>query len=563
MRLKRYTYPSLIISHYLRFMFQIQDYSKTLIIIAISCYNQGMLQTTNENNFDNLGIAPKLLDILSKLKFTTPTPIQKQSIPSAITGKDLMGIAQTGTGKTMSFGIPMIQRIAQSAGKSRGLIVLPTRELALQVNDELKKIGGPLGLKTAILIGGEAMGKQLRALKVNPHIIIATPGRLIDHMDHKTIKLDNVHILVLDEADRMLDMGFAPQIKKILDTLPKQRQTMLFSATMPDSIVKIANSYMMMPLRVEVAPAGSAVKSVTQEIFFLERREKNAMLKKILDQYNGSVLVFSRTKHGAKKIAHEVRSFGVTSTEIHSNRSLNQRIEALQGFKLGKYRVMVATDIAARGIDVTGIQLVVNYDLPDQAEDYVHRIGRTGRAQATGHAISFATHDQKRDVSTIERLIRVTLPVSKTPVLPNLPPSAPVAYDSGPRGGGRNSFRSAPSRGGSRDGNRGSSPRSSSSSYGQRGPQRSSSYGAPKREFKPRSYGDKPTGNRPANVFRTTNESGRPSTPRPTNGRNDRRPSNNRSEYKRGVKPPSAALKKISPVGNGYYIKRKTYSDDD
>ncbi len=494
-----------------------------------------MLQTPNENNFDNLGIAPKLLDILSKLKFTTPTPIQKQSIPSAITGKDLMGIAQTGTGKTMAFGIPMIQRLAQSGGKSRGLIVLPTRELALQVNDSLKKIGGPLGLKTAILIGGEAMGKQLRALKVNPHIIICTPGRLIDHIEHKSINLSNVHILVLDEADRMLDMGFAPQLKKILESIPKQRQTMLFSATMPDSIVKIANSYMMMPLRVEVAPAGSAVKSVTQEIFFLERREKNAMLKKILDQYNGSVLVFSRTKHGAKKIANDIRHFGVSATEIHSNRSLNQRIEALNGFKLGKYRVMVATDIAARGIDVTGIQLVVNYDLPDQAEDYVHRIGRTGRASATGHAISFATHDQKRDVSTIERLIRTTLPVSKTPVLPNLPPAPAVSYERDSRrsfsggqrsgGQGRGGVRSASNRrpqGDSR--NRFSSDRSSSSN-GQ------------KRDFKPRPY-----------------SSGRPENPRP---------SNNRSEYKRGIKPPSAALKKISSASSGYYIKRKAYSEDE
>ncbi len=482
-----------------------------------------MLQPTNENNFDNLGIAPKLLDILAKLKFTTPTPIQRQSIPIAITGKDLMGIAQTGTGKTMSFGIPMIQRLAQSGGqgtvKSRGLIVLPTRELALQVNDSLKKIGGPLGLKTAILIGGEAMGKQLRALKVNPHIIICTPGRLIDHIEQKTIKLDNVHILVLDEADRMLDMGFAPQLKKILESIPKQRQTMLFSATMPDTIVKIANSYMMMPLRVEVAPAGSAVKSVTQEIFFMERREKTAMLKKILDQYNGSVLVFSRTKHGAKKIANDIRRFGFTATEIHSNRSLNQRLEALNGFKLGKYRVMVATDIAARGIDVTGIQLVVNYDLPDQAEDYVHRIGRTGRASATGHAISFATHDQKRDVSTIERLIRKTLPVSKTPALPNLPPAPKVEYE-------RDSRR--PHSGGQRG--QGQQRDRFSSDRNSRGP---------KREF-----------NRDSN------------NRRPQSGPQNRR-NNKFSEYKRGMKPPSQALKKISSASSGFYINKKTYSDDE
>ena len=394
-----------------------------------------MIQQQTGISFDSLGIAPKLLDILTQHKFTTPTPIQQQSIPHAITGKDLMGIAQTGTGKTLAFGIPMIQRLAQSGGKSRGLVVLPTRELALQVNESLKKIGDSLGLKTAILIGGEAMGKQLRALKANPHIIIATPGRLIDHIESKSASLSNVHILVLDEADRMLDMGFAPQIKKVLEQVPKERQTLLFSATMPEAIVKIANSYMSTPLRVEVAPAGSAVKSVTQEIFFIDRNEKLSLLKNILGQYKGSVLVFARTKFGAKKIAHAIRGMGETATEIHSNRSLNQRLEALQGFKLGKYRVMVATDIAARGIDVTGLQLVVNYDLPDNAEDYVHRIGRTGRASMTGHAISFATHDQKRDVQIIERLIRKTLPVAKTPALEKLH-TTPAPDDD--RGGRRN-----------------------------------------------------------------------------------------------------------------------------
>jgi ATP-dependent RNA helicase RhlE len=389
-----------------------------------------MIQQTSIS-FDNLGIAPKLLDILQKQKFTSPTPIQQQSIPHAITGKDLMGIAQTGTGKTLAFGIPMIQRLAQSEGKGRGLVVLPTRELALQVNDSLKKIGGSLGLKTAILIGGEPIARQLRALKMNPHIVIATPGRLIDHLEQKTINLAKVQVLVLDEADRMLDMGFAPQIKKILEQVPKERQTMLFSATMPDAIVKIANSYMSMPLRVEVAPAGQAAKSVTQEIFFVDKKDKPSLLKSLLGQYKGSILVFSRTKFAAKKIAADIRKFGETSAEIHSNRSLNQRLEALNGFKLGKYRVLVATDIAARGIDVTGIQLVVNYDLPDQAEDYVHRIGRTGRANMTGHAISFATHDQRRDVSTIERLIRKTLPVSKTPALPKVEQSesAPREFD--------------------------------------------------------------------------------------------------------------------------------------
>lgn len=382
-----------------------------------------MQHNNNSNSFGDLGIAPKLLEVLAKNKFISPTPIQSQSIPHAITGKDLMGIAQTGTGKTLAFGIPMIQRLAQSGNRMRGLIVVPTRELALQVNESLRKVGGSIGLRTAILIGGESVGRQIKTLKAKPHIIIGTPGRLIDLLEGGNLTLSDIGILVLDEADRMLDMGFQPQIKKILERIPSERQTLLFSATMPAEIVAIANSYMKSPLRIEVVPAGTTVKSVSQEIFFLERSEKPAMLKKILEQYRGSILVFTRTKYGAKNLAVQIRKFGETATEIHSNRSLNQRLEALNGFKIGKYRVMVATDIAARGIDVTGIQLVVNYDLPENAEDYVHRIGRTGRAAMTGHAISFATHEQRRDIKIIERLIRKALPISQTPKLEKIAPT--------------------------------------------------------------------------------------------------------------------------------------------
>jgi ATP-dependent RNA helicase RhlE len=373
--------------------------------------------TTTTNGFQNLGIAPKLFQILLANKFITPTPIQQQSIAPGIEGKDIMGIAQTGTGKTLAFGIPMIQRLAQAGGKTKGLIILPTRELALQVNETLKKIGSGLGLKTAILIGGENMGKQIRALHLNPHIIIATPGRLIDHLESKHINLSNVGILVMDEADRMLDMGFAPQIKKILATVPKQRQTMLFSATMPDEIVNIAKSYMSLPLRIEVAPAGTAIELVTQELFFVHQGDKPALLQTLLTEYKGSILVFARTKFGAKKIAQTIRNNHHTASEIHSNRSLNQRIEALDGFKIGRYRVLVATDIAARGIDVTGIELVINYDLPSTPEDYVHRIGRTGRAGLAGKAVSFAMPEQRHEVRSIERVIRSILPVSQLPVL--------------------------------------------------------------------------------------------------------------------------------------------------
>ena len=370
-----------------------------------------MTPITNNNNFTGLGLAPKLLEILSQKGFTIPTPIQQQAIPVAISGKDVMGIAQTGTGKTLAFGLPMLQAIAQS--KMMGLVVLPTRELALQVNDSLQDLGRSLGLKTAVLIGGESMHKQLAQLRRGPHIIIATPGRLIDHLEQKTARLEKVGILILDEADRMLDMGFAPQLKQIMKTVPPVRQTMLFSATMPTEIINIANSYMKLPIRVEVAPQGTTANQVTQEIIFVQKQDKLAQLKKILSEYNGSALVFSRTKFGAKKIAQVVRNIGHSSAEIHSNRSLNQRIEALQGFKVGKYRVLVATDIAARGIDVTGIELVVNYDLPENPADYVHRIGRTGRAGQTGHAISLATPDQQRDVRDIERLIKKQLPVTK------------------------------------------------------------------------------------------------------------------------------------------------------
>ncbi len=376
--------------------------------------------------FYGMGIAPKLLEILDQLKYSTPTPIQHKSIPIAIEGKDVIGIAQTGTGKTLAFGIPLIQRLAQTKG--RGLVILPTRELAIQVDETLQRLGRPIGLKTAVLIGGASMHLQIQALKRSPHVIVATPGRLIDHLEQRTIRLDDVKILILDEADRMLDMGFAPQINKILVSVPKDRQTMLFSATMPTEIVKIATTHMKLPVRVEIARAGTASERVIQELFVVGKNEKTQLLEKLLTEYRGTVLVFSRTKHGAKKIARSVRSMGHTSSEIHSNRSLSQRREALDGFKSGKYRVLVATDIAARGIDVKGIEVVINYDLPDNAEDYVHRIGRTGRAGHEGRAISFATPDQSADIRAIERLIRTNLPKSKLPVLP--PPRAvPAGLD--------------------------------------------------------------------------------------------------------------------------------------
>lgn len=405
--------------------------------------------TTNQNTdqgFSGLGIAPTLLEALVKLGYKNPTPIQQQAIPVGMEGKDLVGIAQTGTGKTLAFGIPMIQRLQQIKG--RGLVVLPTRELAIQVDEALRKVGASLGLKTAILIGGMPMRPQLSAIARDPHIIIATPGRLNDHLMQRTVKLDTVRIVVLDEADRMLDMGFAPQIQKIFQAIPRERQTMLFSATMPSEIMKMATAYMKLPIRIEVAPTGTTAEKVTQEIFIISKDAKARLVEKLLQQYTGTTLIFTRTKYGAKKLTRDIRDIGHTVAELHSNRSPGQRRDAMEGFKSGRYRVLVATDIASRGIDVTGIELIINYDLPTNTEDYVHRIGRTARAGAGGHAISFAMPDQQRELRDIERLVRKSLPISKLPELP--PARAPKfvprdsRYSPSPYG------RSRPFRGGQR-----------------------------------------------------------------------------------------------------------------
>jgi ATP-dependent RNA helicase RhlE len=395
--------------------------------------------TNTTNGFNGLGIAPALLEKIEKLGFTTPTPIQKDSIPTAIEGKDIIGIAQTGTGKTLAFGLPMIQRLNQVKGG--GLILLPTRELALQVYDSLLPFAQAFGIGMAVFIGGESMHHQIAALRRSPRILIATPGRLLDHMERRTIRLDKVAVLVLDEADRMLDMGFAPQIKQILKTISRERQTMLFSATMPAEIVKIASTEMKLPVRVEVAPEGTAAERVTQEIFIVKKGDKPRLLVKIIQEYRGSIIIFTRTKRGAHVVKAVLMDHGCQAAEIHSNRSLGQRKEALAGFKSGKYRVLVATDIAARGIDVSGIELVINYDLPDDSDNYIHRIGRTGRAGLEGHAISFATSDQGRDVKDIERIIKAEIKLSEHPEVPGdkfVAGSAPSSARrfGGNRGGG-------------------------------------------------------------------------------------------------------------------------------
>lgn len=396
----------------------------------------------SEHTFDELGISKGLLKRIDALGFKHPTPIQYKAIPVATSGEDVVGIAQTGSGKTLAFSIPMLQHISKT--KKIGLILLPTRELAVQVQETLERVGKKAGLRTALVIGGTNIRPQIKKLKAKPHVIVATPGRLIDHVEQGNVSLKNIGTLVLDEADRMLDMGFAPQLRKILSFLPEDRQTMMFSATMPPEIANIARSYMKSPLRVEVAPPGTTVETIDQEVFIVPRAGKVPLLEKLLREYRGQVLVFSRTKYGAKGLARRIRQMGHTADELHSNRSQSQRQKALKGFASGKIRVLAATDIAARGIDVDDIELVINYDLPEQLEDYVHRIGRTGRAGRSGKAISFAAPEQKADVARIQKLIDMTLTV-KSPDGKEL-----EAIKASQSGGRRRSFNSRKRRGGGR-----------------------------------------------------------------------------------------------------------------
>lgn len=372
--------------------------------------------STSVNEFASLQLAEKLVGILDSLGYRTPTPIQAQAIPVVLKGDDVLGIAQTGTGKTFAFGLPMLQRIAREGGS--GLVLAPTRELAIQIQESLMKVGSQLRLRTALLIGGAPMDRQRRDIQAKPHVIIATPGRLVDHLEQRTISLSTVSVFVLDEADRMLDMGFKPQLDKIVSKVPAQRQTLLFSATMPADILKIAHAWMKTPVHIEIARAGTTADTIQQQGYFVTKDQKIALLHTLLTQRDEkSVLVFSRTKHGAKKLAATLRAGGHTAVEIHANRTLAQRRAALDGFKKGSYRVLVATDIAARGIDVQGIGLVVNFDLPDALDDYVHRIGRTGRAGRKGNAMSFILPDQRRDVQSIERLTKARIDVLALPEL--------------------------------------------------------------------------------------------------------------------------------------------------
>ena len=368
--------------------------------------------------FSDLALTPAMRDAIARAGYSTPTPIQAQVIGPILEGRDVIGCAQTGTGKTAAFVIPTIEiltrvgaRLAPAdsrptrlgAAGPPALVLAPTRELALQIAETFDTLGRAQGVVTVVLIGGESMGPQLSGLQRRPDVIVATPGRLFDHVERRTLGLGTLRIVVLDEADRMLDMGFAPQVERILRVTPLDRQTLCFSATMPTAVEMLVRRHLVRPVRVEVGVIAKPVAKVTQVLYQAPIQQKTPLLLKLLGEEGGQTLVFTRTKHRADRVARAVGAAGHRVTRLHADRSMSQRREALDGFRSGRYRVLIATDIAARGIDVPEIAHVVNFDLPHTAEDYIHRIGRTARAEASGRATSFAAPEEHEQLRTIER----------------------------------------------------------------------------------------------------------------------------------------------------------------
>ena len=360
--------------------------------------------------FKELNISEPILKALANKKYENPTPIQEKAIPTTLKGGDLLGIAQTGTGKTAAFAIPIIQQLEEALFKGgrreiKALILTPTRELAIQIGESFWNYSRYTNLRQAVIFGGVNQRPQVDKLRWGIDILIATPGRLLDLINQKHISLDHIRHFVLDEADRMLDMGFIHDIKRLLPMLPKQKQTLFFSATMPSAISKLSRSILQNPLTVRIVPESSVTDMIEQHLYYVERQKKNQLLISLLrENLNKSVLIFSRTKHGADKIARILNNNRIECEAIHGNKSQVARQKALSNFKLGRTRVIVATDIAARGIDIANLELVINYDLPDVAETYVHRIGRTGRAGQRGTALSFYSQDEHMMVRNIQRL---------------------------------------------------------------------------------------------------------------------------------------------------------------
>ena len=365
-------------------------------------------------SFHELGLSAELLRAIEALGYTQPTPIQQQAIPAVLAGNDVLAGAQTGTGKTAAFVLPTLQRLnEQTSGKRapRALVLTPTRELAAQVGEDVKNLGANLSLKHAVVFGGVGINPQIDRLRRGVDILVATPGRLLDHAGQKTVDLSQVEVLVLDEADRMLDMGFIHDIKRVLALLPKQRQNLLFSATYSDDIRRLADNLLHKPVLIEVARRNTAAETVEQHIYPVDKSRKRELLSHLIHSGGWEqVLVFTRTKHGANRLAEQLDRDGLTAAAIHGNKSQGARTKALDGFKKGAVRVLVATDIAARGLDIDRLPHVVNFELPNVAEDYVHRIGRTGRAGAQGAAVSLVSAEENGLLAGIQRLLKRELP---------------------------------------------------------------------------------------------------------------------------------------------------------
>jgi ATP-dependent RNA helicase RhlE len=372
--------------------------------------------------FEQLGLTAPLLKALQKEGYTIPTPIQTQGIPPALSGKDILGLAQTGTGKTAAFALPVLQALNSPAAKkgykhTRALILTPTRELAVQIAESFATYGRYTNVTHEVIFGGVSQHTQTLALRNGVDVLVATPGRLLDLMNQGYVHLDHLEIFVLDEADRMLDMGFIHDVKKVVKSLPSRKQTMLFSATMPPQISQLAASLLHSPVRVEVTPQSTTAERIEQFVYFIPKQKKQSLLVHILNERNmARTLVFTRTKHGADRIAKELKKASIHADAIHGNKSQAARQNALTNFKRGKLKVLVATDIAARGIDVDSLEHVINFDLPDVAETYVHRIGRTGRAGAAGVAISFCDgKEEMGNLKSINKLIGLKIPAVAHP----------------------------------------------------------------------------------------------------------------------------------------------------
>ncbi|MCF4102065.1 DEAD/DEAH box helicase [Gillisia sp. M10.2A] len=368
--------------------------------------------------FNDLALTEPLQKAVEKVGYTNPTPIQAQSIPAILNGRDILGCAQTGTGKTAAFSIPTIQLLNNSQETGRGkvaiksLILTPTRELAIQIGESLADYGKFSNLKHLVIFGGVSQHSQVQALRNGVDILVATPGRLLDLMDQGYISLSKLEIFTLDEADRMLDMGFVHDVKKVIKKIPAKRQTLFFSATMPDAILDLAHSILNNPLKVEVTPVSSTAERIRQEVYFIDKTNKKKLLVDILKESDADrILVFTRTKHGANKVVKDLIKTGITSEAIHGNKTQNARQKALKNFKDKTTRVLVATDIAARGIDIDELAVVINFEIPNIAETYVHRIGRTGRAGSSGVAISFCDYEEKAYLKDIQKLIDQQVPV--------------------------------------------------------------------------------------------------------------------------------------------------------